>query len=69
MRTPAENAIGSQATSADVPHIDCTGGRWPFSSAKPAGVALERRPSREQTALKLMTAGVRTEEPLPSQPS
>ena len=46
MRTSAEDAIGSQASSAGVPHTDRTGGRRPFSSAEAAGAALERRPSR-----------------------
>jgi len=46
MRTSAEDAIGSQASSAGVPHTDRTGGRRPFSSAEAAGPALERSPSR-----------------------
>ena len=46
MRTSAENAIGSEATSAGVPHTHRTGGKRSFSSAVLAGVALERRPSR-----------------------
>ena len=46
MRTSAENAIGSQATSAGVPHTDRTRGGRSSSPAEAAGVTLERRPSR-----------------------